>query len=149
MIRITRERRIPAHDLAALYALLADPHNLPRIMPRIAKVEAGEPAGENTPLTAYFQFGSELGQRAAKGVFRAVAGQEVSFECAKPLPILARWTLHPQGEGTLLKGLLQFDLKPLLGPLALMTPTTLVKQRVGAELEQALLQAEQLLSAPR
>ncbi|HEY1016084.1 MAG TPA: SRPBCC family protein [Herpetosiphonaceae bacterium] len=149
MISITRERRIPALAPAALYALLADPQNLPRILPRIARVEAGEPAGDSTPLTAYFQFGDDLGQRAAPGVFRAVADKEVAFECAKPLPIVARWTLHPQGQGTLLKGLLQFDLKPLLGPLALMTPTTLVKQRVGAELEQALRQAEKLVSEAR
>ncbi len=144
MITINRERRV-SHSMAAVWALLAEPTNLPRVMPRIARVELGVPTVAGTPLTAHFNLGSQLGQRAAPGIFRAVGGNDISYECKKPLPILARWLLQPVDGGTLIKATLQFDLKPLLGPLALMAPTAMIKKNVGDELDAALARADQLV----
>lgn len=141
MISITRERRM-ALEPALIYALLANPHNLPRILPRITRVDPGQAQGAVIPLTIYFQ--TDAAQRPAQGTFRTILNQEVSFECSQPLPVLARWTLQPLEPGTLLTALLEFDLKPLLGPLALMTPTLLVKRQVGIELEQTLELVEEL-----
>lgn len=145
MISITRERRVP-YEPDAVWALLSDPANLPRILPRITRVELGTTTGDSTPLTAYFNFGSQLGQRSAPGVFRTVGQDDVVFECTRPLPILARWTLQPQEEGVLLTALLRFDLKPLLGPLAMMAPTAMIKKSVADELEAALKRTEHLVA---
>ena len=148
MITINRERRV-AHSIAAVWALLSEPTNLPRVMPRITRVELGPTTTGGTPLTAYFNFGSQLGQRSAPGMFRAIAGNDISYQCTKPLPILARWLLQPVDGGTLIKASLQFDLKPLLGPLALMAPTALIKKNVGDELDAALARADTLLTTQK
>jgi hypothetical protein len=144
MISVTRERRMP-YGLDAVWLFLSNPINLPLIMSRITRVEVGTKAGNNTPMTAHFNFGSQLGQRSAPGVFRTVAQDEVLFEAVKPMPLLARWTLQPEDESVLLVALLRFDLKPLLGPLAMMAPTVMIKTRVAEELETALKRTEQLL----
>lgn len=148
MITINRERRV-THSMAAVWALLAEPTNLPRVMPRIGRVELGATTAAGTPLTAHFNLGSQLGQRAAPGMFRAVGGNDISYECKKPLPILARWLLQAVDGGTLIKATLQFDLKPLLGPLAMMAPTALIKKNVGDELETALARADTLLTTQK
>ena len=144
MISVTRERPL-AYGPDAVWAVLSDPANLPKIMDRITRVEVGAVTGGSRPLTAHFDFGTQIGQRSAPGVFRTVGRDEVLFESAKPLPLLARWTLQPAGETVVLTALLRFDLKAMLGPLAMLAPSAMIKARVGAELETALKRTEQLL----
>ncbi len=147
MISVTRERRMP-YDLDAVWAFLSEPANLPLVMKRIIRVEIGTRSGDTTPLTAHFDFGTQMGKRAAAGVFRTVAQEEVQFEAARPLPLLARWTLQPENDTVLLIALLRFDLKPMLGPLAMIAPIAKIKAGVAAELETALKRTEQLLHSP-
>jgi len=144
MITINRERPM-SHDPEEVWALLSEPTNLPRIMPRITRVEVGVATPQGIPLTAHFNLGSQLGHRAAPGIFRAVDGRDVSYQCNKPMPILARWLLLPVAAGTLLRATLQFNLKPLLGPLAIMAPMAMIKKNVTGELDLALQRTEQLL----
>jgi len=53
MITVTRERQL-RRPISELWQLLANPHNLPRILPRIARVEVSELANDRQPVTAYF-----------------------------------------------------------------------------------------------
>jgi hypothetical protein len=144
MITINRERTM-LHDPDEVWALLSEPTNLPRIMPRITRVEVGAATPQGIPLTAHFNLGSQLGHRSAPGMFRALDGRDVSYQCTKPMPILARWLLLPVAAGTLLRATLQFNLKPLLGPLAMMAPMAMIKKNVTSELDLALQRTEQLL----
>lgn len=144
MITINRERPVPYHP-DDVWTLLSEPANLPRIMPRITRVEVGAATPQGIPLTAHFNLGSQLGQRSAPGVFRAVDGRDVSYQATKPMPVLARWLLLPVATGTLLQATLQFNLKPLLGPLAMMAPLAMIKKNVTGELDLALQRTEQIL----
>ncbi|MBA3470921.1 MAG: SRPBCC family protein [Herpetosiphonaceae bacterium] len=146
MISVTRERRMP-YALDSVWAFLSEPANLPLVMARIIRVEVGTKSGDNTPLTAHFDFGTTMGRRAATGVFRTVAQDEVHFEAARPLPLLARWTLQPEEDSVLLIALLRFDLKPMLGPLAMLAPIPKIKARVADELTLALKRTEELLNS--
>ncbi|HYF63816.1 MAG TPA: SRPBCC family protein [Herpetosiphonaceae bacterium] len=144
MITINRERTM-SHGPDEVWALLSEPANLPRIMPRISRVEVGAATAQGIPLTAHFNLGSQLGHRTAPGIFRAVDGRDVSYQATKPMPILARWLLEPVGEGTLVRATLEFNLKPVLGPLAMMAPMAMIKKNVTGELDLALQRTAQLL----
>lgn len=144
MITINRERTM-LHGPDEVWALLSEPANLPRIMPRISRVEIGAATEQGIPLTAHFNLGSQLGHRSAPGLFRALDGRDVSYQATRPMPILARWLLEPMANGTRVQATLQFNLKPLLGPLAMMAPLAMIKKNVTGELDLALQRTEQIL----
>ena len=146
MISVTRQRlvAVPHHPV---FTFLAEPENLPRVMQRITRIEKEHELEQGWAVNVCFNFGAHFGQRTAPGVFATEAAHTISFRSREPIPILARWTLQPQGPQTHLIALLEFNLKPLLGPLALMAPMPTIKRRIGAELEAALVQVESLLSS--
>ncbi len=143
MITVTRERQL-RRPISELWQLLANPHNLPRILPQIARVEVSEPTSAAQPLTAYFDFGAHLGTQAAQGTFSTIEQQSIRFEAEQPLPIVARWQLQPQANSTKVHASLSFDLKPILGPAAKVVPLSMVKSEITRELEQALRRIERL-----
>ncbi len=135
------------YALPTVFAVLAEPSNLPRVLPRITDVTVSPATPEGIPMQLTFNFGSRLGRRSAPGIFTVEEQQTVAFRCREPMPILARWSLQTINATTHVIALLEFDLKPMLGPLAMMAPQTLIKNSVSNELEQALLRVEELLSA--
>lgn len=143
MITVTRERQL-RRPISELWQLLANPHNLPRILPRIARVEVSEFANDSQPVTAYFDFGIPLGTQAAQGTFSLIEQQSIRFDAEQPLPIMAHWQLQPHANNTKVHASLSFDLKPILGPVAKVVPLSIVKSEVSRELEQALARIERL-----
>lgn len=143
MITVTRERQL-RRPISELWQLLTNPHNLPRILPRIARVDVNERTSDAQPITAYFDFGAYLGTQAAQGIFSTIEQQSIRFEAEQPLPIVAHWQLQPQANSTKVHASLSFDLKPILGPIAKVVPISLVKSEISRELEQALRRIERL-----
>ena len=146
MINVSRQRRVPfAPEI--VFGLLANPANLPRLMERIERVDVGALESHAVPVTAYFNFGSRLGRRSAPGLFKWT-NDSISFEALEPITIVACWTLQPANQQTLVTAALSFNLRPILGPLAVMAPTTAIKRNIGHELDSTLERVEALLSAP-
>ncbi len=137
MINVTRERRT-AHSANALWNVLSDPTNLPRVLDRIKHVDIGELGAHGIPVKAHFDFGVVFGVKIAEGLFSTHHHHHVSFDAHQPLPIVARWTLKPQPNGTLITAQLRFDLKDFVGPLARMAPMVTVRKDVSDELDEAL-----------
>jgi carbon monoxide dehydrogenase subunit G len=136
MINVHRNRHIDAPP-EAVFAALADPKHLSDIMPRLRKVEMVERGADHARVATRLALGP-LGEIRSEGDDRWQPGREVVFSTRRPVPVVARWTLTPSGEGTNVQASLSLDLGPIMGPLAAFVPQSEVASMVGPDLDAAL-----------
>ncbi|HEU5102618.1 MAG TPA: SRPBCC family protein [Roseiflexaceae bacterium] len=136
MIRVNRMRHIQASP-QAVFAALSDPNNLAGLMPRVRRVEMVERQGDRARIATQMSIGPFTDIRS-EGDVRWETDREVVFSSARPVPVEARWTLTPSGDGTNVQAALSLDLAPLIGPFAAFVPQKEVANVVGPDLEAAL-----------
>ena len=71
----------------------------------------------------------------SEGDVRWQTDREVVFSSRPPVPVEARWTLTPSGDGTDVQAALSLDLAPLMGLFAAFVPHKDVANMVGPDLE--------------
>lgn len=136
MISVSRNRYIDAPP-EAVFAALADPDNLSQIMPRVRRVELVERGVEHARVATHMALGP-FGEIRSEGDVYWQPGREVIFSARRPIPVEARWTLTPSGDGTDLQAALSLDLTPIMGPLAAFVPQNEVANMIGPDLDAAL-----------
>jgi carbon monoxide dehydrogenase subunit G len=136
MIYVKRMRHIAASP-QAVFAALSDPSNLAGLMPRVRRVEMLDRQVDYARIATQMSIGPFTNIRS-EGDVRWQTDREVVFSSRQPLPVEARWTLTPSGDGTDLQAALSLDLAPLMGPFAALVPDNEVAKVVGPDLEAAL-----------
>lgn len=147
MIRVQREGTVQA-NAEQLHVLLADPQSMPKLLPRIKRVEVGASDQGGTHVVTHMSFGGPLGLQRYSGVLRS-SPEAIWFEASKPFAVLARWTLVPDGESTQVTALLELDLDTLLKPLGRFGSKKVlatIEQDIGEELEQSLRRIDWLMN---
>jgi carbon monoxide dehydrogenase subunit G len=136
MINVKRERQVDASP-QDVFAALADPANLARIIPRVRRVELVEQGVGRARVATHMAIGP-FGDIRSEGDVRWEDNREVVFSARKPMAVEARWTLTPAAGGTHLAATLSLDLASLLGPLAAFVPQSEVAKVIGPDLDAAL-----------
>lgn len=136
MIHINRVRHIDAPP-ESVFAALSDPNNLAGLMPRVSRIEMTDRQPDRARIVTHMTIGPFSNIRS-EGDVRWQDGREVVFSSRKPLPVEARWTLTPSGNGTELQAAFSLDLTPLMGLLAAFVPQKDVANMVGPDLDAAL-----------
>jgi carbon monoxide dehydrogenase subunit G len=136
MIHINRIRHINATP-EAVFDALADPSNLAGLMPRVRRVEMMDRQADRARIATQMAIGPFSNIRSEGNVYWD-RGREVVFRSRTPVPVEARWTLTPSGDGTDLQAAFSLDLAPLMGILAAFVPQKDVANIVGPDLDAAL-----------
>jgi len=136
MIHINRVRHINATP-EAVFDALADPSNLAGLMPRVRRVEMMDRQADRARIATQMAIGPFSNIRSEGDVYWD-RGREVVFRSRTPVPVEARWTLTPAGNGTDLQAAFSLDLAPLMGILAAFVPQKDVANIVGPDLDAAL-----------
>jgi len=141
MIHINRVRYIDATP-EVVFAALSDPSNLASLMPRVHRIELMKREPDRARIATHMTIGPFSNIRS-EGDVRWQDGREIVFSSRTPLPVEARWTLTPSGNGTDLQAAFSLDLAPLIGILAAFVPQKDVANMVGPDLEAALAEVAQ------
>ena len=136
VIEITRVRKI-ASTPTAIFATLADPANLAKLLPRVRSVDVLERSSDHARIATHMEFGP-FGTIRNVGEVRWQADQEITFVSRSPVFVQSRWLLEPNGAATDVIATMQLDLAPLIGPFAAFVPAQQVITMIAPELDAAL-----------
>lgn len=136
MIEVARNRQIAASS-AAVFAVLADPRSLVRILPRVRRVELLEQRTASARVATYMALGP-FGEFRSEGDVQWQTDREVVFRSRQPMLVEVRWSLAPSTGGSDVRLALGLDLAGLIGPLAALVPAAEVAKLVAPDLEAAL-----------
>jgi carbon monoxide dehydrogenase subunit G len=120
-----------------VYAVLADPNGLERLLPRVSRVQMQSTGAQSANLTTWMRF-PVAGEVRTEGELHWEAPKEVVYRSKSTLPVMARWAITPLATGSQLTATLDLDLVPLLGPMAAFVPEHAVKDVMARELDKAL-----------
>jgi carbon monoxide dehydrogenase subunit G len=140
MVRPTataERRRVIRATPDQIFALLADPQHLARLMPRVERVEVLQRRPNSASVRTSMALGP-LGNLSTEGEVAWIEGRELLFSAQRPVGVETRWKLLPDPAGTLLTASMAIDLAPMLGPLAAFIPAESVAAMLGPDLEAAL-----------
>jgi carbon monoxide dehydrogenase subunit G len=134
MIVVERKRRIDASP-ERVRALLADPTQLARLMPRAERVDVLAQSEQRARIAMLLRLG-RLGTQRVEGEARRL-NDGIRFIAVQPMQIDMQMVVggHDAAEITARLGV---ELPRALGSIARWIPRRLIEQRIGAELEQAL-----------
>ncbi|GIV97803.1 MAG: hypothetical protein KatS3mg057_2460 [Herpetosiphonaceae bacterium] len=144
MINVERQQTLQV-AIDTLHRLLSNPINLPQLLPRIKRVEIGKRDGSEIPVVAHISVGLPGAQRYP-GIFR-VMSSEIVFEAQRPLLVLARWQLRPEGTATHVSAQLRIDFGAMLKPFSRLGgrhALTALERDIASEMEESLRRAERL-----
>ena len=146
MITLKRTRTISASP-EEIFAVLADPSLLPKLLPRVQRVEVLERHPDRARLATHMALGNGFGTVRCEGDLRWVAPREIVFTVRKPLPVENNWTLTAVPGGTEISVTMSLDLAPMLGPFAKFVPTVAVSDMLSQDLEATLSQIARFVTS--
>ncbi len=138
MMHIQRQGPIGSADAETLFAILSDPHELSRLLPRLRKVEREEFRDNGARFALCMAVGSMLGTICFEGILLWVESNEIVLVVRNSMHAEIHWTLRPGSTGNELHVSAQVDLRPLLGPMTSFLPLTPIYQVIGNEIDHAL-----------
>lgn len=117
-------------------AIVADPDQLGRLMPRAERVEVLARSENRARVAVVVRLG-KLGTQRVEGEARLL-DDGVRFVAVQPIQIDVRWTISARAEGTEVSVRLAAEVPPKLAPMARFIPQRMIEERIGVELEGAL-----------
>lgn len=139
MIRVNRQRYIANVAPEEIFQVLANIERLPRLLPRIRKVELKNRRQNSAFLALHFHIGKKMfGTIRCEGELKWTEPREVVFTVKKPLPARVVWSITPDHGGVTLSATISLNLEPWLGPLIHIVPQPIVKEMIARELDHAL-----------
>ncbi len=135
-IRIVRQREI-ASSADRIFALLAEPSNLARLLPNVRSVELLDQTAEHARVITTMSLGPLAGFRV-EGTVHWQPGREIVFRARAPLAVESRWLLIPVGSGTRVEVTLVLDLASVIGPLAAFVPADKVIAVIAPDMDATL-----------
>ena len=135
MFTVERKRSFdqPAERIRAI---VADPDQLGRLMPRAERVEVLARSENRARVAVIVRLG-KLGTQRVEGEARLLE-DGVRFVAVQPIQIDVRWTILPRDEGTDVTVRLVAEAPPRLATMARFIPQRMIEERIGTELEGAL-----------
>ncbi len=135
MFIVERKRSIdqPAERIKAI---VADPAQLSRLMPRAERVEVLDRSENRARVAVVVRLG-KLGAQRVEGEARLL-DDGVRFVAVQPLQIDVRWTIVPRDQTTDVVVRLAAEAPAKLAAMARFIPQRMIEERIGVELESAL-----------
>ncbi|MDP9316444.1 MAG: SRPBCC family protein [Chloroflexota bacterium] len=135
MFTVERKRSIdqPAERIKAI---VADPNQLSRLMPRAERVEVLARSENRARVAVVVRLG-KLGLQRVEGEARLL-DDGVRFVAVQPLQLDVRWTILPRDQGTDVVVRLAAEAPAKLAAMARFIPQRMIEERIGVELESAL-----------
>ncbi len=140
MFEVKLRSKYPGVTPDEVFDELSNRDRLIELMPRLRKIEFGQPGLHSQDVVMHVGIGGGYGTIRCEGRLEWDDGDALRFNVKTPLPVSTEWQFNETPEGTALDVSMKLDLFPMLGPMAAFVPRNLVEDLMVNEMKFALKQ---------